>query len=123
MTFECNYHKGLRGLFIPWLDSAEVISKNPLEKPTSFEHAQLIEKNCVAFAKDVRKANKMLAKIEELAKELVNNKTTAEQQIEEQVHQFVTSQPIQIFSQKVRFKSIASVAASRVESMRDLLIR
>jgi len=108
MKVESEFQNGLRGLFIPWLDSAEVISKNPLEKPTSFEHAQLIEKNCVAFAKDVRKANKMLAKIEELAKELVNNKTTAEQQIEEQ---------------KVRFKSIASVAASRVESMRDLLIR
>ena len=51
----------------------------------------MIEKNCVAFAKEVRNANKTLAKIEELAKELVNNKTTAEQQIEEQVGQFVMS--------------------------------
>ena len=70
---------------IPWINNAEKITLNPLEKPTSFEHAQEIEKNCVLFAKDVRKANKMLAKIDELAKTLVNNKTTAEQQIEEQV--------------------------------------
>ena len=40
------------------------------------------------FAKDVRKANKTLAKIEELATTLENNKTTAQQQIEEQVLDF-----------------------------------
>ena len=70
------------------MDNAEKITTDPLEKPTSFEHAQQVEKNCVAFAKDVRKANKMLAKVDELVKALVNNKTTVEQQIEEQVRNF-----------------------------------
>merc|ERR1712244_122727 len=78
------------------------------EKPTGFENAREIEKQCVMFAKDVRKANKLLGKIDEASKRLARYQTTAEQQIEEQ---------------RVRFKKIASVAASRVESMRDLLIR
>jgi len=108
MQNESEFRNGLQLQLIPWINNAEKITLNPLEKPTSFEHAQEVEKHCVAFAKDVRKANKMLAKIDELAKTLVNNKTTAEQQIEEQ---------------RTRFKNIASVAASRVESMRDLLIR
>jgi len=108
MKNESEFNNGLQMQLIPWINNAEKITLNPLEKPTSFEHAQEIEKNCVTFAKDVRKANKMLAKIDELSKTLVNNKTTAEQQIEEQ---------------RVKFKNIASVAASRVESMRDLLIR
>merc|ERR1711915_490657 len=66
------------------------------------------EMQCVLFAKEVRKANKLMGKIEEAAKKLVRYQTTAEQQIEEQ---------------RMRFKKIASVAASRVEQMRDLLIR
>jgi len=108
MKNESEFRNGLQLQLIPWINNAEKITLNPLEKPTSFEHAQEVEKHCVSFAKDVRKANKMLAKIDELAKTLVNNKTTAEQQVEEQ---------------RTRFKNIASVAASRVESMRDLLIR
>lgn len=108
MIAESEFYNGLNALLIPWIEDAEKITTNSLEKPTSFEHAQQVEKNCVLFAKDVRKANKMLAKIDELAKTLVNNKTTAEQRVEEQ---------------RVKFKNIASVAASRVESMRDLLIR
>jgi len=108
LQIESEFKNGLNVQLIPWIDNAEKITTNPLTKPTSFEHAKEVEQSCVVFAKDVRKANKMLAKIEELAKSLVNNKTTAEQQIEEQ---------------KVRFKRIASVAAGRVESMRDLLIR
>eukprot|EP00091_Calanus_sinicus_P019303 TRINITY_DN478_c0_g1_i8.p1 TRINITY_DN478_c0_g1~~TRINITY_DN478_c0_g1_i8.p1 ORF type:complete len:278 (-),score=57.00 TRINITY_DN478_c0_g1_i8:114-947(-) len=108
MKNESEFTNGLQVQLIPWIDNAEKITTDPLEKPTSFEHAQQVEKNCVAFAKDVRKANKMLAKVDELVKALVNNKTTAEQQIEEQ---------------RTRFKKIASIAATRVESMRDLLIR
>ena len=45
---------------------------------------------------------------EQASKRLARYQTTAEQQIEEQ---------------RMRFKKIASVAASRVEQMRDLLIR
>jgi len=108
MKVETEFKSGLTVQLIPWIDNAEKIINSPLEKPTSFAHAQEVEKSCVAFAKDVRKANKVLAKIEEVATALVNNKTTAGQQIEEQ---------------KLRFKKIASVAANRVEHLRDLLIR
>jgi len=108
MKIESEFRSGLTFELIPWIDNAEKTTNSPLEKPTSFEHAQQVEKSCVTFAKDVRKANKLLAKVEEIATALVNNKTTAGQEIDEQ---------------KIRFKKIASVAASRVESMRDLLIR
>jgi len=108
MKNENEFRIGLEQLLVPWIDTAENTTNNPLEKPTSFDHAREIEMQCVKFAKDVRKANKLLGKVEEAAKRLSFGKTTAEQSIE---------------SQRMRFKKIASVAATRVESMRDLLIR
>merc|ERR1711887_498166 len=98
MKNENEFMNGLQQQLVPWMDKGEKMTNVPLEKPKSFEAARETEKQCVVFAKDVRKANKMLARYQ----------TTAEQQIEEQ---------------RMRFKKIASVAASRVESMRDLLIR
>jgi len=108
MKAEQEFKTGLNLMLVPWIDEAEKTTNYPLEKPTSFEHARELEIKCVRFAKDVRKANKLLGKIEEAAKRLANNQTTAEQLIE---------------AQRMRFKKIASVAATRVESMRDLLIR
>lgn len=105
---ENEFKTGLLRLLVPWIDEAEKTTNNPLEKPTSFDHAREVEGKCVKFAKEARKANKLLGKVEEAAKRLNSNQITAEQLIE---------------SQRVRFKKIASVAASRVESMRDLLIR
>merc|ERR1711936_465185 len=92
----------------PWMDVAEVTANDALKKPGNFEEARDIESQCVKFAKEVRKANKLLGRIDEGKKLLARYQTTAEQQIEEQ---------------RLRFKKIASVAASRVEQMRDLLIR
>jgi len=108
MKNENEFRIGLEMMLIPWIDEAETVSNNPLTKPTSFEHAREIEMQCVKFAKDVRKANKLLGNVDEAAKRLSFGKTTAEQSIEEQ---------------RMRFKKIASTAATRVESMRDLLIR
>jgi len=108
MKNEQEFLDGLKNQLVPWMDEAEVVANKALEKPTGFENAREIEKQCVMFAKDVRKANKLLGKIDEASKRLARYQTTAEQQIEEQ---------------RVRFKKVASVAASRVESMRDLLIR
>jgi len=108
MKAEHEFKTGLHLMLIPWIDEAEVTTTNPLEKPESFEHARELEVKCVKFAKDVRKANKLLGKVEEAAKRLANHQTTAEQLIE---------------AQRMRFRKIASVAATRVESMRDLLIR
>jgi len=108
MKNEQEFLNGLQNQLVPWMNEAEVIANKTLEKPNGFENAREIEKQCVMFAKDVRKANKLLAKIDEASKRLARYQTTAEQQIEEQ---------------RMRFKKIASVAASRVESMRDLLIR
>merc|ERR1719233_2194293 len=45
------FKNGLQMQLIPWINNAEKITLNPLEKPTSFEHAQEIENNCVLFAK------------------------------------------------------------------------
>jgi len=108
MKNENEFMNGLQQQLVPWMDKGEKVTNVALEKPKSFEQARETEKQCVFFAKDVRKANKLLAKVEEAAKRLARYQTTADQQIEEQ---------------RMRFKKIASVAASRVESMRDLLIR
>jgi len=108
MKNENEFLNGLKEQLIPWMDTAEKVTNVSLEKPKSFDEARGTEKKCVLFAKEVRKANKLLGKVEEAAKRLARYQTTAEQQIEEQ---------------RMRFKKVASVAASRVESMRDLLIR
>ncbi len=44
-----------------------------------------LEMDCVKFAKEVRRANKLLSKVEESAKKLATGQTTAEQKIEAQV--------------------------------------
>ena len=85
MKNENEFMNGLQHQLVPWMDQGEKITNVPLEKPKSFEQARETEKTCVFFAKDVRKANKLLAKVDEAAKGLVRQKTTAEQQIEEQV--------------------------------------
>jgi len=108
MKNEQEFLNGLNKQLKPWMDGAEVTANDALKKPGNFEEAREIESQCVKFAKEVRKANKLLGKIDEAKKLLARYQTTAEQQIEEQ---------------RMRFKKIASVAASRVEQMRDLLIR
>ena len=85
MKNENEFMNGLQQQLVPWMDKGEEVTSVPLEKPKSFEQAREIEKQCVFFAKDVRKANKLLAKVEEAAKRLARYQTTAEQQIEEQV--------------------------------------
>jgi len=108
MINEAQFKNGLEWQLVPWMDQGEVTANSPLAKPTSFDEARATESSCVKFAKEVRRVNKLLGKVEESAKTLASKQTTAEQLIEEQ---------------RVRFKRVASVAASRVESMRDLLIR
>jgi len=108
MKHDNEFRIGLECLLIPWIDAMEQSSSTPLAKPTSFDHARDLEMECVKFAKEVRRANKLLAKVEEAVKKLATGQTTAEQKIE---------------TQRLRFKKIAGVAATRVESMRDLLIR
>merc|ERR1711874_529690 len=87
MIIENQFRNGLHEQLAPWMDQGEITANNPLAKPTSFEDARETESKCVKFAKEVRRVNKLLGKVEESA------------------------------------KKVASVAASRVESMRDLLIR
>jgi len=108
MIVEHQFRNGLNNQLVPWMNDGEVTANTPLAKPNNFEEARDTESKCVKFAKEVRRVNKLLGKVEEGAKNLANHQTTAEQQIEEQ---------------RIRFKKIASIAATRVESMRDLLIR
>ena len=126
MKNEQEFLNGLNKQLKPWMDGAEVTANDALKKPGNFEEAREIESQCVKFAKEVRKANKLLGKIDEAKKLLARYQTTAEQQIEEQVGEMFdikSSSYVAILIQRMRFKKIASVAASRVEQMRDLLIR
>ena len=85
MKNEQEFLNGLNKQLKPWMDGAEVTAKDALKKPGNFEEAREIESQCVKFAKEVRKANKLLGKIDEAKKLLARYQTTAEQQIEEQV--------------------------------------
>ena len=85
MKNEQEFLNGLNKQLKPWMDGAEVTANESLKKPGNFEEARDIESQCVKFAKEVRKANKLLGKIDEGKKLLARYQTTAEQQIEEQV--------------------------------------
>jgi len=106
IKIENEFKIGLQKNLIPWIDNLEKQSHKQLEKPENFEHAREIERNTVVFAKEVRKANKLLSNLEGSIDALPDKKLFATQQIQDQ---------------KQRFKNIATVAATRVETMRDLL--
>ena len=107
IRIENEFKIGLQKNLIPWIDDLEKQSFKQLEKPENFEHAREIERNTVIFAKEVRKANKLLTNLEGSIDSLPDKKLFATQQIQDQ---------------KLRFKNIATIAATRVETMRDLLI-
>jgi len=107
IKIENEFKIGLQKNLIPWIDDLEKQSCKQLEKPENFEHAREIERSTVVFAKEVRKANKLLANLEGSIDTLPDKKLFATQQIQDQ---------------KQRFKNIATIAATRVETMRDLLI-
>lgn len=107
IKIEHEFMIGLQKNLIPWIDDLEKKSIKSLAKPENFEHAREIERETVVFAKEVRKANKLLGNLEGNIESLPDKKLYATQQIQDQ---------------KQRFKNIATVAATRVETMRELLI-
>jgi len=107
IRIENEFKTGLEKNLIPWINDLEIESLKQLEKPENFEHAREIERNSVVFAKEVRKANKLLSNLEGSIESLPDKKLFATQQIQDQ---------------KTRFRNIATIAATRVETMRDLLI-
>ena len=107
LKVENEFNIGLKHNLIPWIDDLEKDSLKQLAKPDNFDHARDIERETVLFAKEVRKANKLLQQLEGSIEGLPDRKMFANQQITEQ---------------KVRFKNIATIAATRVETMRDLLV-
>ena len=107
MKVENEFNTGLQHNLVPWIDQLERDSLKQLAKPDNFEHARDIERETVLFAKEVRKANKLLQQLEGSIENLPDKKMFANQQIQDQ---------------KVRFKNIATIAATRVETMRDLLV-
>eukprot|EP00092_Neocalanus_flemingeri_P018077 GFUD01019564.1.p1 GENE.GFUD01019564.1~~GFUD01019564.1.p1 ORF type:complete len:410 (-),score=104.21 GFUD01019564.1:131-1360(-) len=107
IRIESEFKIGLQKNLIPWIDDLENQSLKQLEKPENFEHAREIERNTVVFAKEARKANKLLTNLEGSIDSLPDKKLFATQQIQDQ---------------KQRFRNIATIAATRVETMRDLLI-
>jgi len=106
ITVEAEFNIGLQKNLIPWIDDLEKQSLKQLEKPDNFEHAREIERNTVVFAKEVRKANKLMGSLEGSIDSLPDKKVYATQQLQDQ---------------KMRFKNVATIAATRVETMRDLL--
>ena len=107
LKVESEFNIGLQQNLVPWIDLLEKESLKQLAKPDNFEHARDIERETVLFAKEVRKANKLLQQLEGSIDSLPDKKMFANQQIQEQ---------------KSRFKNIATIAATRVETMRDLLV-
>lgn len=107
MLVEHEFQTGLQSNLIPWIDKLEKESFKTLDKPENFAHAQELEKEAVVFAKDVRKANKLLGSLTASVDTLPSKKMFSGQQIDDQ---------------KLRFKNIATVAATRVETTRDLLV-
>lgn len=107
IRIESEFKIGLQKNLIPWIDDLENQSLKQLEKPENFEHAREIERNTVVFAKEARKANKLLTNLEGSIDSLPDKKLFATQQVQDQ---------------KQRFRNIATIAATRVETMRDLLI-
>jgi len=107
MVVEQTFRTGLATNLVPWIDVLEKESFASLDKPTDFAHAQELEKQAVVFAKDVRKANKLLGALAASVEALPSKKMYSGQQIDDQ---------------KLRFKQIATVAATRVETTRDLLV-
>ena len=107
LKVENEFNTGLLHNLVPWIDTLERDALKQLAKPDNFEHARDIERETVLFAKEVRKANKLLQQLEGSIENLPDKKMFANQQIQEQ---------------KGRFKNIATIAATRVETMRDLLV-
>jgi len=102
------FRTGLEHFLEPWLVKGEQESRQVIGRPNSFAEARDTERVCVAYAKEVRKINKVVTRLDEVTQSLTSNKASAEQQLEEQ---------------KGRFRKVAGVAAGRVQGMRDLLIR
>lgn len=107
MIVENQFNTGLTKNLVPWIDRLETESFKTLEKPENFAHAQEIERDSVVFAKDVRKANKLLGNLTGMVDNLPSKKMFSNQLIDDQ---------------KLRFKKIATVAATRVETTRELLV-
>ena len=130
---------GMARNLIPWIDELEAVSLGQLEKPLNFEHAREMERNTVTFAKEVRKANKLMSKLEGSIENLPDKKMFANQQISDQKQRF-KGRPVHqrhkcnvlwgMVYKKADCKlitwtgvqGIATVAATRVETMRELLV-
>ena len=81
MKIENEFNVGLAKNLTPWIDILEKESSKQLEKPDNFEHAREIERQAVVFAKEVRKANKLMQTLENNVEQLPENKMWAGQQI------------------------------------------
>ena len=88
IKIENEFKIGLQKNLIPWIDDLEKQSCKQLEKPDNFEHAREIERSTVVFAKEVRKANKLLANLEGSIDTLPDKKLFATQQIQDQKQRF-----------------------------------
>jgi len=96
---------GVQKVLTPWIDCLEKEAFKISDKPKSFEEAREHEREAVIFAKEVRKANKLLSKMEGEA----NNQT----------NKLFSSQLIE--DQKTRFRHIAQSAANKVEKTRNVI--
>ena len=84
MLVENQFNTGLTKNLVPWIDRLETESLRSLEKPENFAHAQEIERESVVFAKDVRKANKLLGNLTGMVDNLPSKKMFSNQLIDDQ---------------------------------------
>lgn len=80
---ENEFNVGMQKNLIPWISELEKESLKQLAKPDNFDHAREIEKEAVLFAKEVRKANKLMQQLESSIERLPDRKMFANQQIQE----------------------------------------
>jgi len=101
---ENKFMAGIDQVLKPWFTDLEKEAFKNIDKPADFETARVHEKDAVRFAKEVRRANKVLTAMEQDA-ETQSNKRFAMDLIEDE---------------KLRFRHIAQSAASRVENTRRI---
>jgi len=98
---------GVDKVLRPWIADLEKDAFAVKNKPETFDEAREQERDAVIFAKEVRRANKLMTKLEEDAKQQ-SNKLFSSQLVEDQ---------------KIQFRHIAQAAATRVEQTRNLILR
>jgi len=101
------FRVGVEKILKPWISELEKEAFKSKDKPLSFDDARELEKKAVTFAKEVRKANKLITRLEAEA-EKQSNKLFSRQLVEDLMTQF---------------RHVAQSAANGVEQTRNVILK